>query len=257
MGTAEMINMCQRFALLCLLALFVTGCYESRLRSSSEPVATGGTGSSNRLAIDESALYWLDLERGTVMTQSREAEAATTLASASAINLRLVINETDLFWVARGTVVERVPLGGGEVERVAEGDAGPLGIAVDATSLYFTRLHSSGVVGGSPAPKLYEVSLETGRERVVADSRPAIGMAIDDAEIFATSCGPDGVWHVSRSGGELVTLVEVTFCAFGVALDDQNIYFPDRVVHEDRSTQLGVFRTPRSGGTPELVTHTV
>ena len=91
---------------------------------------------------------------------------------------------------------------------------------------------------------------------VVADSRPAIGMAIDDTEIFATSCGLNGVWRVSRSGGELVTLVEDTFCPFGVALDDQNIYFPDRVVHEDRSTQMGVFRIPRSGGTPELVTHT-
>jgi hypothetical protein len=223
------------------------------------PLGGGGTGSSNYLAIDESALYWLDIELGTVIMQPREAEAATALASSdtSLVDANVAINEADLFWISYlgSLAVERIPLGGGDVERMAEVVGGPFGIAVDAASLYFTRLYSS-LVPDETDPRLVEVSLETGRERVIADSRPALAVAIDGTDIFATSCGLNGVWRVPRSGGEPVTLVEDTHCALALALDDQSIYFADRVVHEARSTQMGVFRVPRIGGAPELVTHT-
>lgn len=241
------------FALAPLLALMGGSCALSHERAPGdrEPSFGPELASSASLAIDATSLYWADSGRGSIVRAPRGGGPVTLLAPATpALYAPLTVTATDVLWVdAGGESIEvfRVPIGGGARALVAAGHGGPIGIAADAEHAYFSRS-----VGGFD---LLEVAFAGGAERVVAPDVAALGLRLDEDDLFGTSCGPDGVFRIARATGRRTVLVPASFCPVTLSIDATHVYFSDYAEPTMPGVGgSGIFRAARAGGVASRVT---
>ena len=179
--------------------------------------------------------------------------------------------------------VNRVPIAGGTLEPLATNQPGPARIAVDSANVYWTNtgnMSTTGTVmkralsGGSPmvvangmipaaivvdANNLYwsdvgdysvrMVPLGGGTPTVLAAQQPyALSIAVNSNDIFIVNAGAQGfVAEAPFNGSGATTIVPMQHC-FGLAVDEQNVYFG-----RSSSPSGAIFRVPVTGGTPMMI----
>ncbi len=89
--------------------------------------------------MDATSVYWTDFERGTVMKVPTGGGTITTLASGLAAPGASPWTPPASTGRAQGSAVMKVPTGGGTPTTLASGHSSASGIAVDATSVYWTN----------------------------------------------------------------------------------------------------------------------
>jgi hypothetical protein len=228
-----------RRSLSAALALSIAAC------SSADPTAGPGRPaglSSAYLAIDATALYWLDPQMG-VVRQPRSGGAPTVLAQPASAWQVIAVNGSDVFYwqetSAGAGAIMSVPKLGGDPREVAQGLM-PYMIAVDAEHLYL----SHAVEAEPPTPSTWTIvdhPLGGGQESMLDSSGgAALGLAVAGPDLVGTSCEPSGVWALARTAGPRRPFVGDAFCPITLAVDDANVCYAD--------WDKGIYCVARDGG---------
>jgi len=128
----------------------------------------------------------------------------------------------------------RAPLGGGEVEVVGEGRAGVVGLAVDATHLYWLERGTVGARDGRllRLPRAVQaLPRQQALEVVARGQRQPVHLAIDDTAVYWTTRLGDGGGAVMRADkaapATASTVSGPGLAPVGLAVDETSVYFAD------------------------------
>jgi hypothetical protein len=198
----------------------------------------GGCG----IAVNSTNVYWTNAD-GSLATLSLNGGSPNTLAAPAVPGIffsgaRVALDETNAYW-ANGAGVMTIPLVGG-TQRMLAADPHAFGIAVDASSVYWTDIDQKGhvmkvpIAGGAPTT-------------LAASSCNAPDLAIDSTSAYWVN-ESTFLMKVPLAGGAAVTLATGYPRALeGVAVDSTNVYWSDGTG--------ALVKTPVAGGeTITLVT---
>ena len=206
------------------------------------PPACGTPGLSNQLAVTQNQivslalsggeLYWLDL--GGVGAVATDASAAGgEIVDATALGGTIATNNSTVYWadgVFPAGTVDSVSATGGSRTTIAATDE-PIGIAIDATNLYWSTFGSSDNAVGT----IVKQPLAGGAPTVLAQSLSTVGpIAIDATNVYWTDMF-GSVASVPIAGGSVTTLVPAQYALppstilddtpVGLAVADGNVYW--------------------------------
>lgn len=246
------------FALAVAALLLVVGCARAHTRVEDGAVITtggsGGRGTSAYLALDGGRAFFVDREAGAarLVDVADPSMRARTLAATDGYVYPWVASEHGTFyWLEiRGGL----SVVGARTDRaahlVAQGDIGPVGLAVDDGRVYFGReAQREGRID------LLEIDTASGYERTLTDCAGVLGIALDEDTLFATTCrAAGGVWRIPRTGGHPTPIAASTFCPITIAIDDTQVFYVD--AFGDDAGGFAVMAVPKEGGTPRRLTHT-
>jgi hypothetical protein len=208
-------------------------------------VASANQNLPSGLAVDGSSVYWGDEltdTSGQLMRAPLSGGASAVLASGpQAAAFRLAVDATDLFYASEPwfAVVGRVPLDGSPATIVASSE--PVGaFAADEANLYWWTVGEQPVL--KTVPKVGGVPVVLVEGETAAPGIHSIGIghiAVDESDVYWTFAGTyvlqddkattnnDGaLYRVPKSGG-VASIVAKGKSLWGVALDDQRVYWAD------------------------------
>jgi hypothetical protein len=236
------------------------------------------------VAVDGASVYWVEGLpgpdfQGAVMKAPIDGGSVTTLASGNGFPwpCHIALDQTNVYWGGADAVgVRKVPLGGGAMTTIAATGSAAGGLAVDATSAYFSSdfdgvfkvplaggaLEPVGVPGGvdlaidsghvywavrtgAQTTDLLFATLEGGANQPLASSLPQVqALAVDSTDVYVVEYGAGQVQAIPITGGPTRTVTSDLFIPSVIALDDQNVYV---------STVGSVARVPKTGGTSTVL----
>ena len=243
--------------------------------AEGEPSLLGGPS----LAVDATSVYWAASGDGTIMKVPLDGGVLTTLASGQTSAGGIAVDATSVYWTSAGLMKlplaggtpallsaefindtitvgpagvygtngsdgpVSVPLGGGATRTLAagSGNSNTYGIAVDATSLYWTDFNSPGTVS--------KVALDGGQSTMLATGNTAEGIAVDATNVYwvnAGSVGTGSLMKVPVNGGNAQTLASGLDDPTGLAIDATSAYVT--LGFSSLGSQGAIIKVPLAGG---------
>jgi hypothetical protein len=214
-------------------------------------LASQGEGGWMGIAVDATSVYWASQNTGCASRYTQPSDrfgavrelplrggAITPLASEQNCPWGIAVDASSVYWTDLDGVM-KAPLGGGSPTMLATGQS-PRGIAVDATSVYWTNV---GYIG--PSGSVMKAPLEGGAAIALASGQYTTqGIAVDATSVYWTN--GEGVMKVPLGGGTITALVADASRQSGtyaIAVDTASVYWTD----DYRGT---VMKVPLSGGAP-------
>jgi hypothetical protein len=208
-----------------------------------------GVSYSGAVALDRGGIYWTDY--GAVMMQAKRGGPPTPLASdPESYPSSIAVDERSVYWTTHRSVL-KVDKEGSAPVTLASYLETPVGIAVDAQSVYFMQSYGGGTV--------MKVDKEGGAPVALASGIAPSAMALDDRSVYWTvydsGAGRGALMKVSKEGGAPVVLVEGRRLFLRLAVDERFVYFASSWV-DPASLPVwhhGLMRLSKDGGAPELL----
>jgi hypothetical protein len=193
------------------------------------------------IAVDDESVYWTDFAEGHVMKVPKRGGTPTTLASGQEYAQAIAVDATSAYWLVGPNLpgegpppevgdpgfVMRVALDGGTPVTLASGQFAPIGIAVDATSVYWLVFGEGGsttVVMKAPLAGGTPEALATGELAFPA------GITVDCASVYWVADGKGfggTVMRVPIGGGTATTLASGQETPMGIAVNGTSVVWGD------------------------------
>jgi hypothetical protein len=262
------------------LALGGGNAYWSELGAVSGCCITGGTGTLRRVPLagggasnvvaaldlpasvgfDGSNLVWTEPWR--IGKAAAGGTGVTTLASGIGSNMARIATDAASVYVLDGDFIKKVPLAGGQAEKLAYTNSGILGdlslavqdIATDGVNVYWTTTN------GPFAPTVRKVGVSGGAATIIGSGGGFVNpqdcywrIAVQGSRVYWSSGGNSGpvscaVNTVSVNGGTVTTVIDYPFLA-DFTVDDSYVYFADG------SSGPAIRKVPVGGGTASVVAY--
>lgn len=202
------------------------------------------------IALDADHVYYADYLDGEIRRVAKAGGQSELLATAFA-PMRVAVDATHVYWSDYGDFshagnVARAPKGGGQKQILATPVDGAVGVAVDATSVYFTDWNSQGAVSRVP--------LGGGVMSQIASAEPwPRSVFVDGGTVYWTGQGSTGqangvVRSKASSGGpeSPLSIAVGQFLPEGIAAFQGQVYW---------TTYYGntVMRAPVNGGPATMI----
>ncbi len=197
------------------------------------------------IAVDATSVYWTT-ENGLTVAKAPLAGGPPTTLSSGKKALGIAVSGS-VYWTT-GNQVLKTPLDGGTSTALASEPQpgycnGPQGVAVDATSVYWTNAGSCA----GPLPEVCtgdvrKVSLSGGTVEIIANMQGnPEAIAVDDTSVYWTNCQSNTLMSAPKNGGKAITLVSGQGQPQFIAVDDTSVYW---------TTGVGgtVMKVPLGGG---------
>jgi len=174
--------------------------------------------SANRFAFDDERAFWSDASHQQIGSVPKAGGTATTLATGQVKCFALAVNTTTVFWgLFDAEEIRAVPKSGGTPFLVVSGAGKPAAMAADDTHLYW--ITPDGVHRATFAGSSHEI--------LAAVPSGLTSLTIDDANVYFSSLSDGYVKAVSKNGGEVRTYATGLSDSFGLAVDDDAVYFTE------------------------------
>lgn len=262
------------------LALGGGNAYWSELGTVSGCCIAGGTGAVRRVSLsggaasnvvagldtpasvgfDGSSLVWTEPWR--IGKAAAGGTGVTTLASGIGTDMARIAADAASVYVLDGDFIKKVPLAGGQAEKLAYTNSAILGdlsltvqdIATDGFNVYWTTTN------GPFAPAVRKVAVSGGAVTIIGSGGGFVNpqdcywrIAVQGGSVYWSSGGTSGpiscaVNKVSVNGGTVTTVIDYPYLA-DFTVDDSYVYF------SDGSTSLSIRKVPVGGGATSVVAY--
>jgi hypothetical protein len=179
-------------------------------------------GRPTSLAVDATALYWVDGDR--LERMPRDGGAITVLATGASVNTpwSVAVAGGSVYWIdADHGAIRRTPTAGGATTTLATGQGQPMAIASDGTTVWWTQRDAT-------ASHLRRVSVWGGVPTTLATGSDLAAFAVDAWFVYVADAhvlsGANRVLRVPRGGGPAVVLSSDED-ALGLAVAGSAVYW--------------------------------